>query len=127
MGPRKTEPRQMRVFAAKSGPGKGVVCREEEAIFCGTDRGVDSAGGDFRADFLSVEEAAREAGDRSGAAVEAVAGRESAIEAIGGGPDFGQDHAAGRAGKKFWSLCEAARLPSTCVEATRSASGELAW
>src|SRR5713101_6846473 len=94
-------------------PEEGGICREEEAFFCGTNRGgveagrgrgaggrADPASGDLGADSVSVEETVQGAGNRPGPPVQTIAGREWATQAVGGGADVGQGDAAGRAGKK---------------------------
>src|SRR5437773_5960430 len=94
-------------------PEEGEVCREEEALFCGADRGGAEAGGDrsagggadpvsgdHGADTLSLEETVQGTGDRPGPAVQTTPGRERAAEAVSGRVDVGQSDAAGRAGKK---------------------------
>ncbi len=62
--------------------------------------GTDPAGGDQRADAVSLEEAVQGAGNRPGPPVQTTAGRERAAEAGGSRADLGQGDAAGRAGKK---------------------------
>ena len=59
--------------------------------------GTDPAGGDQRADAVSLEEAVQGAGNRPGPAVQAAAGRE---RTAGSGADVGQDDAPGCAVKK---------------------------
>jgi len=76
--------------------GKEIV-REEGAVFRGADRGSTEAGGgrgascrahpqggDQRADVLPLEQTVRGAGSGPGAADEATARREHALEAAGG-------------------------------------------
>jgi HTH-like domain len=70
-------------------------------VSCG--RG-DPEGRDQRTDFLPLEGEVRRVGSRPGTPDGSAAGREHEVEAVGGGPNAGQDDAAGCALKKWRSL-----------------------
>src|SRR6266850_1366619 len=59
-----------------------------------------SAGGDYRADLLPLEEAVRGFGDQPGRAAEAASGGKREAEGVGGRVESGQGYAAGCASKK---------------------------
>src|SRR5438105_1003610 len=96
------------VFRQNLVPEKGRFAVKRKRFSSGTDRGrteagrggstggrTDPPGWNQRADPVPMEETVQGARDRPAPAVQAAAGRERAIEAVGGGADVGQDDAAG--------------------------------
>ena len=63
--------------------------------------GVDPAGGNFRTDFLPMEEAIRRAGGRSGSSAQSAPRRERSAETAGSRSDSRQGHVAGCSIKKI--------------------------